>query len=41
MAKMCKIGLGCSTGKGMCIHEKIMGGTMALAMVAGLVYWLV
>jgi hypothetical protein len=41
MSKMCTLGASCSTHKGMCIHEKIMGGMMAIVMIAGLVYWLV
>ena len=40
MSKMCKLGASCSTHQGMCIHENIMGGMMAMIMIAGLVYWL-
>lgn len=41
MSMMCKLGKSCSTGKGMCIHEKIMSGMMVVIIVAGLGYWLV
>jgi len=41
MAKMCKLGSTCTDDKGMCIHEKMMAGMMAVVMVGGLIYWLV
>ena len=41
MAKMCKLGSSCSTGNGMCKHEKMMSIMMVMGMAAGLAYWLV
>lgn len=40
MSVMCKLGGSCSTKSGMCGHEKLMLGMMALVAVVGLAIWL-
>lgn len=38
MAKMCPID-GCQAKKGLCIHDKMMLGMAALAVVGGVAVW--
>jgi hypothetical protein len=41
MSKMCKLGSTCNTKHGMCSHEKMMFGMMAIIGVAAVVIWVV
>jgi len=38
MSKMCKLGSSCKTRKGMCIHEKIITGMLAVIIITSLIF---
>jgi hypothetical protein len=39
MSLMCKMGEQCSATKGMCVHEKMMMGVVAVMALGGVAHW--
>lgn len=40
MSKICTLGSTCSSRKGMCFHEKMMSGIVAVMFIAAMGFWL-